>query len=47
MKKPEELREVTENVLCGLTADESLRSRILQNAKNAGVPSVPYPPSAA
>ena len=36
MKKPEELREVTENVLCGLTADESLRSRILQNAAGAG-----------
>lgn len=36
MKKPEELREVTENVLCGLTADDSLRSRILQKASAAG-----------
>ena len=32
MIKPEELRSATENVLSGLTADESLKFRILQKA---------------
>ena len=36
MKNPEELREVSEKVLFGLTADDSLKQRILQNAVSAG-----------
>lgn len=32
MKKPEDLAEVTENVLYGLAADDSLKQRILQRA---------------
>ena len=36
MIQPEELRTATDKALCGLTADESLRSRILQKAAGAG-----------
>ena len=32
MKRPEDLAEVTENLLHGLTADDSLKQRILQRA---------------
>lgn len=36
MKNPEELREISDKVLFGLTADDSLKQRILQNAVSAG-----------
>ena len=36
MKNPEELREISDKVLFGLTADDSLKQRILQNAVSTG-----------